>query len=133
MDREWWQTYRAELDSVFVGDRFSNNSHAGNYRTTRISQNCYANSGAGAIVTAALGGASKIILLGYDCQKTGGKSHWHGDHPKHLGNASRIDGWKQKFSELSKYYAKIEILNASRETALECFPRVELEDALWQT
>ena len=27
----------------------------------------------------------------------------------------------------------VEILNASRETALECFERVDLEAALWQT
>jgi len=77
--------------------------------------------------------AVKRILLGFDCQKTGGKSHWHGDHPKHLGNAGRIEAWHDEFLKLKNDFAHVEIVNATRETALECFKRVDLGDALWQT
>jgi hypothetical protein len=130
MDRDWWKMYRQEVDLEFKGERFSNNAHPGNFRTTKITQKCYANSGAGAIVTAIVGGAQRVILLGYDCQHTNGQTHWHGDHPKGLGNAARVEKWGDKFAELARTYAKIEILNASRETALTCFPRVELETVL---
>jgi hypothetical protein len=130
MDRDWWKLYIEEINQTFMGERFSNNSHSGNVNTTRITKKCYANSGAGAIVTAIEGGAERVVLLGYDCQHTGGKTHWHGDHPKTLGNANRVTSWTDKFSELARDYAKIEILNASRDTALTCFPRVELETVL---
>jgi len=39
------------------------------------------NSGIQAINLAYHLGAREIILLGYDMQPTGGKSHWFGDHP----------------------------------------------------
>lgn len=130
MDRDWWKTYKDEVNTAFFGERFSNNSHPGNYRTTRITAHCFANSGAGAIVTAISGGAKRVILLGYDCQYTDGKKHWHGDHPKHLGNANRIEQWSAKFAQLAKEYRHIEILNASRQTALQCFKMVSLEEAL---
>lgn len=130
MDREWWKTYIDEVNQNFMGERFSNNSHQGNYRTTRITAKCYANSGAGAIVTAIVGGAKRVIMLGYDCQHTSGLTHWHGDHPKHLGNANRVSCWADKFAELAKDYSGVEILNASRETALTCFPRKGLKQCL---
>jgi hypothetical protein len=74
-------------------------------------------------------GAKRVILLGYDCQHTGGKAHWHGDHPSHLGNASAMDQWIVSFGQLAARL-KCEVLNATRETALECWPRVDLEKAL---
>lgn len=92
--------------------------------------NCFGNSGIGSIALAVYGGASKIILIGYDCQMTDGKSHWHGDHPTGLANAVRINEWPVKFAEFSKT-VDVPIYNASRQTALECFERVKLEDVLW--
>ncbi|MGA4815964.1 hypothetical protein ACPA9J_15885 [Pseudomonas aeruginosa] len=46
-------------------------------------------------------GAKRIILLGYDMQKTNGQSHWHGDHPKGLGSAGKIAEWPSEFERLS--------------------------------
>jgi len=88
-----------------------------------------ANSGAGALVTAYLMGAEKIIMLGYDCKKTDGKAHWHGDHPQPLGNAGSMGNWQAQFDKAASYI-KCEVLNASRETALDMFELVNLEDAL---
>lgn len=130
MDRDWWKVHLAEVNESFIGERFSNNAHSGNYRTTKITKQCYSNSGIGAIVTAIEGGAQKVILLGYDCQKTNGQAHWHGDHPKQLGNANRIDSWRFKFAEFAEKNKHIQILNASRQTALECFKRVDLYEAI---
>lgn len=122
--------YLDEVNKTFIGARYSNNQQDGKCRVTRVPFQCFANSGAGAIATAHAGGASKIILLGYDCQFTNGKSHWHGDHPKQLGNAGKINLWHKKFEELAKHTHGTTIVNASRQTALEVFERVNLEDVL---
>lgn len=89
-------------------------------------------SGAAAISLAAHRGASTVILLGYDCQYTDGKRHWHGDHPRGLGNAGSVAKWVRGFEELASAMEKagVRVLNASRETALTCWERVGLDDAL---
>jgi Uncharacterized Rossmann fold enzyme len=92
------------------------------------------NGGFQALHLAVLFGASRIVLLGYDFQATGNKSHWHGDHPPGLSNSRRRYGqWLQPLQQLArdiKTRGGIEVLNATRETAIECFPRVELQEAL---
>ena len=131
IDREWWVTYGDEVNASFEGRKLSTNSIDFRFGVTKIPNiRSYANSGAGAISAAARAGAKRIILLGFDCQKTGGKSHWHGDHPPHLGNAGRIEAWHDSFVKLKNDFKDVEILNATRETALECFDRVTLKAAL---
>jgi len=90
----------------------------------------YGNSGAGCISLAAKAGAKRIILLGYDCQHTNGKAHWHGNHPKMLGNAENIPKWLQGFERLASDFKDVEIVNCSRETALKCFKTGTLEEYL---
>ena len=90
----------------------------------------HGNSGAGAMMLAYYAGARRVIMLGYDCQHTGGVKHWHGDHPPKLGNATRPEMWERGFAKVAHDLADIEIINASRVTALTCFPRMSLEDAL---
>lgn len=92
----------------------------------------YGNSGAGAISLAARGGAKRIILLGYDCQHTGGKRHWHEDHPDRMGNADHkvLKLWGANFSKLAQDYSGVEIINCSRQTALQCFEQKKLEEVL---
>ena len=74
--------------------------------------------------------ATRIILLGYDMKLTGGMSHWHGDHPKGWPQLGNTKDWRMHLSALADEFPNIEIINCSRETALECFPRMDLEDAL---
>lgn len=91
------------------------------------------NSGYQAIGLAYLQGARRIILLGYDMQPTGGKSHWHGDHPwKKTGQVPPVRSWIPRFSKLAADLREegVEVINATRETALQCFPRASLEDVL---
>ena len=90
----------------------------------------YGNSGAGCISMAAQAGAKTIILVGFDCQHSGGRSHWHGDHPHHLGNAGMTHQWLENYERMAQDFDTIEIINASRETALTCFPRKRLESLL---
>lgn len=135
MDRQWWDVHLAEVNRVFTGARYSINQLAQRYQVTRLPPaefNTYGNSGAACISLAAGAGAKRIILLGYDCQKTGGKAHWHGDHPPSLGNAGQIGRWQSRFEELASHLYNVEIINCSRATALTCWPRMDLETALEQ-
>ena len=88
------------------------------------------NSGAAAIALAHQFGARRVVMLGYDCQKAGRLVHWHGDHPAGLGNAGSMPKWPAQFAAVSRQVEGMQVVNASRATVLDCFPRVALEDAL---
>lgn len=89
------------------------------------------NSGAGALLMARHYGAELIIMLGYDCQVgENGERHWHGSHPKGLGNAGMLAQWPEQFRKAAQQLKPARVINASRITALQCFERMSLDDAL---
>lgn len=134
LDVDWWKTYLKDVQANFEGKLLSSNSILNQQSVCRVQEAAsYGNSGAAAIAAAFAGGAKRVVMLGYDCQRTNAKAHWHGDHPKHLGNAGKMELWHEGFERIAKRYSYCEIVNASRETALNCFKRMSLEDALWQT
>ncbi|KAF0804925.1 hypothetical protein A6D6_02689 [Alcanivorax xiamenensis] len=128
MDRAWWKVHRAEVARGFRGDRHAAVDRC--YDIPKAPSRHFGNSGAGAIALAAWHGAQRVILLGYDCQKTGGRTHWHGDHPKGLGNAGKLPDWPRHFQQVREAFPGLTIINASRATALTCFPRQALEVVL---
>jgi hypothetical protein len=133
MDRDWWNLHLPEVNRTFLGARFSTNPLPQRFQTTKLPPatfETYGNSGAACISLAAQGQAKRIILLGYDCQKTDGKAHWHGDHPPVLGNAGQIDKWAVRFAKQAKDLSNTQIINCSRATALTCFERMDLDAAL---
>ena len=130
MDFDWWQMYGEDERIKFNGARYSTCKPPRGLGVQRLPITHYGNSGAAAISMAAQGGAERIVLLGYDCQRTGGKAHWHGDHPSKLGNAARMNDWADGFRQLAQDHKSITIVNASRDTALDCFKRVDLQTAL---
>lgn len=75
---------------------------------------------------------ARILLLGFDMQRTGGRSHSHGDHLRGLPNGSNFALWIARFSTLARDLKSrgVEVLNCTRQTALRCFPRVPIEDVL---
>lgn len=87
------------------------------------------NSGYQAVNLAYLLGAARIVLLGFDMQKSGGRSHWHGDH-RRLNNPTPdlLRRWVENFEALAgELQAEgVEVINCSRQTALRCFPRATL-------
>jgi hypothetical protein len=87
------------------------------------------NSGFQAVGLALLFGCERVTLLGFDMQFSKGRRHWHADHAKNNPIAKSFPGWIASFNELSRM-TSIRIENASRETAIKCFPRVDLEEAL---
>lgn len=91
------------------------------------------NSGYQAIGLAYLWGARRVLLLGYDFMFSGGKRHWHGDHPNNLGNCGgNLATWAQSMGHLAADLEKegVEIVNCSRTTALRCFPRSTIDKEL---
>lgn len=136
MDLEWWRQYGKEVEATCTGRRISTSHAARAFGAESLHNSTWfpqaLNSGAAIIGMAIAAKAAKVVLLGYDCQKTGGKSHWHPDHGGRLGNAGSLKRWPRHFEHLAKdaRRADCQVLNATRETALTCFPRVALELAL---
>jgi hypothetical protein len=85
------------------------------------------NSGYQATNLAYLMGATRIILIGVDLMMNG-QRHWFGEHPKGVGLVSNYHNFITYFRTIKPAEYGIEILNCSRETALEAFPRHHLED-----
>lgn len=127
MDRAWWRLYAEEVRRVFHGERVAPMSSCYGATSVSIKQR---NSGAGAIALAISRGAEKIILLGYDGRVTD-KTHWHGDHPKVLGNAGVSDSWPGQFRDLARdVRGSASIVNCAPGTAIDAFPVGLLADAL---
>ena len=136
-DAKWWQHYHAEVKANFKGAclTYCAGRRFEGVETMHKQEAWFRhfhNSGASAVSLAICGGAAKVVMLGFDCQKTGGKAHWHGDHPATMGNARSIGNWPTQFKNLARYAEskKANVINASRETALKCFPRAPLESVL---
>lgn len=90
------------------------------------------NSGFQAIHLAATFGATRIILLGFDMQRTGGKEHWHGKHEGKLPNGVGFASWMKALGALAidLRQAGVDVINCTRVTALRCFRQASLEETL---
>lgn len=89
------------------------------------------NSGYQAINLAVHLGAAKIVLLGFDMWSgENGYQNWYGYHPLKLESPYPI--FHQSFSTMVEPLkaAGVEVVNASRFTVLNAFPRVSLDEAL---
>lgn len=152
-DFAWWVHYERQLKAkkwtAFHGERWSCSQSAASryklnfiagYQGPGISRNkgrihLGGNSGYAAVSLAVEFGAARIVLLGYDMQRTGNRSHHHGDHPAPLGNGNAFPSWVRRFGVAAKDLEKLGIscVNASRATALTCFKRQTIEEALCTT
>ncbi|WP_225782663.1 hypothetical protein [Xenophilus sp. Marseille-Q4582] len=130
MDLAWWRVHGDEARSTFGGLLVSPQKVAGVQRDYGWLPAEKTNSGAMALVVAARMGARRIVMLGYDCQHTGGRTHWHGSHPAGLLDAASVNEWPAQFRAVLPRLAGVEVVNASRETALRVFPQQTLEEAL---
>lgn len=152
-DEAWWKLYFREVAPIFQGElwsvsqaaaqRFGLNWIHGHSKLGGLSNDpnmihCGKNSGFQAISLVYLFGVERIILLGFDfmhAQREGKRIvHWHGDHPKGLGNAAaaNLGKWAREMHLLADDLKQTttQVINASRRTALKCFRRMNLEDAL---
>lgn len=77
--------------------------------------------------------ARKVVLLGVDCKRAkNGRAHWHPDHPEAIGNCASLPNWSRLWADVlnAANLAETPVLNATRDTALTLFPRVDLAEAL---
>lgn len=96
------------------------------------------NSGFQALNLAVQFGAERILLVGFDMHDRKGahwygRNKWHGANNPNDSNFRRwMDAFKSAVPVLNEM--KIEVINASPDSAMECFPRQSIEDALtsWQ-
>ena len=78
-------------------------------------------------------GCVRDILLGYDMQRgQRGESHWHGDHEGGLPNLGTMPEWARLMVQLGQDLRTrgVQVINATRRTALTCFERMPLESVL---
>lgn len=93
---------------------------------------CGQNSGGAAVNLAVHLGATRIVLLGYDCGVPGSKKHFFGDHPRHLQQLSPFSTWRTAFETMREPLAAlgIEVVNCSRSTSINAFRCAPLAEVL---
>lgn len=78
-------------------------------------------------------GVKKVLLLGFDMHQNG-RTHFHGPHPKPLGNPfdHTFRLWIQAFKDARPKIEKmnIEVVNCTPGSALDCFAKMSLCEAL---
>lgn len=78
-------------------------------------------------------GASRIVLLGYDCQLgPEGEEHWHPRHPAAIRDKLAIQTWRAAYASLVAPLRErnVDIVNCTRRTALTCFRQASLDEVL---
>lgn len=141
-DYAWWRAHGGV--PMFSGLRFSLDRRASRYGVQILQNTGVAgleleptglrtghNGGYQAINLAVHFGARRIVLLGYDMQRTDNKAHWFGDHPTGLNNPP-LPLFIPQFEQVAPLLRArgIDVINSSRETALTMFPRQSLQAAL---
>ena len=73
--------------------------------------------------------ADVVILLGYDMQGRG--MHWFGKHEgKNLSTSTNYADLVGQFRKMRPEQYGLRVINCTRSTALDCFERMTLEEAL---
>lgn len=128
-DRRWWQYHYKSIRRGYRGAMWTSNEWSyADYRIPLVK--CPGtNSGIKAMNLARLFGASRMYLLGYDFGRgPDGEKHFFGDHPMPLPNTSmgRFPVWVEEMRQWAKDHDDVSVINLSRRTAIDCFPRGDL-------
>lgn len=86
-----------------------------------------------AMSLAVLWGARRIIFTGLDLKcDAAGKDHWHGSYENLRSPRNVLPTFIQAFNRVAPQLVArgVEVINASRDTALTCFPRMSMVEAL---
>lgn len=133
-DSQWWRVHGEDVLRNFAGQIVTvcELDHPRMLNLRKQPFNAYKNSGGGAISFAMYAGARRVITLGLDGQPApNGRQHWHAPDPV-LGDATGLSLFLPCFPALEQDAAQqgVEIINASRQTAITCFQRQPLESIL---
>lgn len=146
-DQRWWLAYR-DLWSEFGGERVSCQPENAAFGARIVAKEngdglglqgvrTGGNSGHQALNLAYLRGATTVILLGYDMQHgADGRAHCHPDHPAGMSNfPESVHGMCiASFGRIARDLRAqgMRVINCTRSTALHCFERMPIADALAQ-
>ena len=145
MDNHWFKQHEKRLASYHgikvtianqfkdrPGIKFLNRGSKTMLSTAPNMVNNGNNSGYAAINLAFLLGASKIILVGFDMKVVDAQHNYHNEHTRKMKDNIYDKEYIPNFGSLVDPLAKagIEILNATPDSALKCFPFVKLEDTI---
>ena len=142
-DAKWWKWHRGVPE--FSGLKYALEADAGQWPNVQVLENTGEhgietqptglrtgrNGGYQAINLAVHLGATRVLLLGYDMQaKKGQPSHWFGEHP--VAIRSPFQMFLEHFPAIVTPLRQlgVTVINCSRETALELFPRMTIQEAL---
>jgi hypothetical protein len=142
-DAGWWRWHQGV--PTFAGLKYALQPEAAIYPNVQVLENTGnhgleeaptglrngRNGGYQAINLAKHLGAVRVLLLGYDMQRgPNGKGHWFGEHPNKV--QSPFETFIVHFNELAELVKPIglAVINCSRDTALTCFPRMSIQEAL---
>ena len=142
-DPRWWDEYHsavlgADLDAAcWTQDRKTADKYNLNWIESRRKPNLSprgsgyihqgSNSGFQALNCAYEWSAQTVLLLGYDMTNERGK-HWFGNHPGNMQADSPFGLFVAGFDSID--VPDLNIINCSRDTALTCFPRMTIDEAL---
>lgn len=130
-DLRWWRYHHSRASRGFAGRLVTSKRKAADELGIEWSDCGGGNSGEGGLLLAMKLGARKVYLLGYDMKRgPNNERHYFGDHPSPLPNTSPATYpiWRQRMWALAltvKALGGPEIINLTRDTALDCFPRGE--------
>ena len=130
-DLAWWDAYANEID--IDAERWTCTRQAAKKYGINL-HTAYGeyNSGMRAIQLAIDKGASRVLLVGYDCSLKEGV-HWHGEHDKTKNpNDFRVRKWHRHFATVAVAARRkgVRVVNCSRRTDLRAFERGDLEREL---
>jgi hypothetical protein len=139
-DTDWWEFYKGYPD--FKGEKWTVSAEASKkwglnhveYDSSLVWGNANilatgGNSGFQTLNLAVMHGATEVILLGYDMGHPTERKHWWTGEIKRPIRPSNYEDWIKKFHAASKVIP-VPVLNATRNSALTCFPKVELRDVI---
>lgn len=130
-DRSWWDRNGKDID--IPAERWTCSfSAASHHKIKHHNVKGAYNSGMRAIQWGIDHGYKTILLLGYDCSLRNGV-HWHGLYTANRNpTPNGCRKWKRQFEQVAAQakHRGVRVINCSRDTALECFERMKLEDAI---
>lgn len=142
-DARWWRWHGAAVSMGFTGAvwtldnleipgvRHIQNAGAFGFAPNPAQLMAGRNAGYQSLHLAAHAGARLALLLGYDMRDVDGRSHWHAGHPV-AAPPDRYAQMLEAFPHLVGPLAerRLEVVNCTPDSALDCFPRVPLASAV---
>lgn len=143
-DEHWWEHHHKDLQANSNAELWTQCPTAqSRYNLNRIEGESRpglgrkilhfgGNSGYQAVNLAFLFGATKIVLVGFDMQRTNDEVHFFGKHPYHRNGGgptvTLLKKWCDNFGVMAQDLIDegVEVINASKQSALTCFVKKEL-------